>query len=158
MTACMAARFLLACTVTLSIFRPALAHGGEVSLAWDLSFDPRSSARAVGYTLHFGLASGVYTSSVAEGANRSALVTGLTPGLEYYFAVTAYDAKGVVTMCSGEVTNRLPAPPSILAQPLTQTGVVGAAVTLAVTAGGDPPLSFQWLNGGAHSGGHCFGP
>lgn len=35
--------------------------------------------------------------------------------------------------------------PSIIAQPATQTTVVGGNVTFSVTANGDAPLSYQWL-------------
>lgn len=42
------------------------------------------------------------------------------------------------------------APPVILAQPQSQTVVPGSSATFVVTAGGTPPLSYQWwMNGGA---------
>ena len=45
------------------------------------------------------------------------------------------------------VTN---APPTIIVQPISQTNGVGTTVTLAVTAIGTDPLSYQWLLGGTN--------
>jgi hypothetical protein len=118
-------------------------QAGSVSLAWNASTTPF----VAGYKTYYGTASGAYTASVNADANLTATVTGLTPGVVYYFAATAYDSNGVESVFSNELTNRLPILPAITAQPLTQTAVAGAPVTLTVSAGGDPPLSFQWVNG-----------
>ena len=118
-------------------------QAGNVDLAWNRSTD----ALIVGYDIHYGEASGVYTSSVDAGPNLTAAVTGLMPGQTYYFAVTAYDANGDASAFSNQVTNRLPVLPSIIGQPLTQTAIAGLPVTLTVSAVGDPPLSFQWRDG-----------
>jgi hypothetical protein len=136
------ARMLLACTVTLTLFGPARARGGDVSLFWN----PSPDLRAAGYNVHYGLGSRAYTWSLDADTNLTATVTGLTPGVVYYFAATAYDSNGVESVFSNELTNRLPILPAIRAEPLTQTAVAGAPVTLTVSAGGDPPLSFQWVN------------
>jgi len=118
-------------------------QAGSVSLAWNASVTPF----VAGYKTHYGTASGVYTASVNADTNLAATVTGLTPGVVYYFAVTAYASNGVESVFSNELTNRLPILPAITAQPLTQTAVAGTSVTLSVSAAGDPPLSFQWVNG-----------
>ncbi len=115
----------------------------NVTLAWNASPDPR----ATGYEIFYGQASGDYTSSVNAGSNLNAAITGLTPGLTYYFAAAAYYANGDESVFSNEITNRLPILPSIIVQPLTQSALAGLPVTLAVTAAGDRPLSFQWQNG-----------
>jgi hypothetical protein len=57
-----------------------------VVLAWD------PSAGATGYALHYGQASGAYATTLDTGAATQASVNGLTPGLTYYFAATAYNA------------------------------------------------------------------
>jgi Bacterial Ig domain/Fibronectin type III domain len=57
-----------------------------VVLAWD------PSAGATGYELHYGPASGAYDTTLDTGATTQASVSGLTPGVTYYFAATAYDA------------------------------------------------------------------
>jgi hypothetical protein len=116
---------------------------GSVTLAWN----PSPTPSVAGYNILYGGASGAYTSSVNTGSNLTATVTGLTPGLTYYFAIVDYETNGIESVFSNEVTNRLPILPSIIAQPLTQTAIAGTPVTLTVSAGGDPPLSFQWVNG-----------
>jgi hypothetical protein len=118
-------------------------QAGTVNLAWNGSPGPS----VTGYDIYYGQASGAYTSIVNAGANLTGTVTGLTPGLTYYFAVAAYDAKGDQSRFSSEITSRLPAAPSITVQPLTQTAIAGLPVTLTVSAAGDAPLSFQWMNG-----------
>jgi hypothetical protein len=89
--------------------------------------------------------SGEYTSSLNAGTNLTATVTGLSPGGTYYFATAAYDSMGDESAFSDEVSTTLPLPATITAQPLTQTANVGAPVTLAVSAAGTPPLSYQWM-------------
>ncbi len=60
----------------------------------------------------------------------------------------------VVTNMAGSVTSSVAVltvllPPSITAQPQSQTNVVGASATFNVTAGGTLPLTYQWqFNGG----------
>jgi hypothetical protein len=132
----------LGCLFSLAALSTSV-QAGNVSLAWNAITSPLVR----GYEIFYGEASGVYTSSLVAGSNLTATIAGLTPGVTYYFAVTAYDARGDEGMFSNQVTNRLPLPPSIIVQPLTQTAVVGLPVTLTVTAAGDTPLSFQWLNG-----------
>jgi hypothetical protein len=115
----------------------------NLTLAWNASPDPR----VTGYEIFYGQTSGAYTSTVNAGTNLTAAITGLTPGLTYYFAAAAYYANGDESVFSNEITNRLPILPSIVVQPLTQSALAGLPVTLVVTAAGDSPLSFQWRNG-----------
>ena len=121
----------------------ATAQNGAVTLGWN----PSTNASAVGYNLYYGEASGVYTSIMDAGTNLTATVFGITLGVNYYFATTAYDTYGQESAFSGEVVFRIPLSPSIVRQPLPQTTVAGAPVTLSVSAIGDAPLSFQWFNG-----------
>ncbi len=46
-----------------------------------------------------------------------------------------------------------PAPPVITQQPISQTAWMGSAITLAATASGTPPLSYQWLKSGTNLAG-----
>ena len=41
-------------------------------------------------------------------------------------------------------------PPSIMTQPQSQVAAVGSNITFTVTAGGSPPLGYQWRLGGAN--------
>jgi hypothetical protein len=121
----------------------AIVHAGTLTLAWNGSPSPI----VAGYAVFYGEASRTYTSSLNVGSNLTAALTGLTPGLTYYFGVIAYDANGDQSAFSNEITNRLPIIPSIIVQPLTPTAFAGLPVTLTVGVAGDPPLSFQWFDG-----------
>lgn len=76
----------------------------DVSLVWDRSPD----ATVVGYRLHSGTESGIYTEHLDVGAHTSTAVTGLFRGETYYFAVTAYTADGIESDPSNEVSFTIP--------------------------------------------------
>ena len=135
---------LLGAFLILAFFNATLP-AGSVTLAWD----PSPSISSAGYNLYYGLQSGVYSSSVDEGTNLTGTIAGLTPGVTYYYAVTDYDTNADESAFSNEVTNRVPILPSIIDQPLTQSAIAGTPVTFSVSAGGDPPLSIQWMDGHA---------
>ncbi|MDE3066344.1 MAG: immunoglobulin domain-containing protein [Verrucomicrobiota bacterium] len=81
-----------------------------------------------------------------------------TPGL--FYAVTGYDlCTGLGTPTGTNLINALVPTPSILTPPASQTATNGNNVTFSVTAGGQSPLSYQWLfNGNAlTSGGNISG-
>ncbi|WP_168121802.1 fibronectin type III domain-containing protein [Paenibacillus sp. HB172176] len=61
---------------------------GNIAVEW------QSVPGATGYNLKYGTASGTYTSTIDVGNNLGQLVTNLTPGTTYYFAVTAYNGRG----------------------------------------------------------------
>jgi hypothetical protein len=133
----------------LAVFLAAIstnpAWAQSISLAWS----PSSSPAVTGYKVFYGLASGNYTSVIDAGGQTSLTIPGLAPGATYYLAVLAYDAAGDQSLFSNEVTNSVPAPPLITAQPINQTVNAGAMATFAVTASGTPPLNFQWFDGAA---------
>ena len=58
-----------------------------VTLAWD----PDSSPNVVGYRLHSGTTSSVYTQTSEVGNVTSTVVSNLIPGKKYFFVVTAYN-------------------------------------------------------------------
>jgi hypothetical protein len=76
----------------------------SATLEWDRNED----ASTVGYRLHYGLASGSYTTTVQVGDVVTHTLTGLTPGLTYYIAATAYNAAGTDSGYSNEIV--FPAP------------------------------------------------
>ena len=61
-----------------------------VGLAWSASPTPG----VLGYRILYGVSSGSLTSSIDVGNVTSAIVSGLTPGQTYYFAVIALTADG----------------------------------------------------------------
>jgi hypothetical protein len=120
----------------------ATAQSGTVNLAWQ----PSTNAGIVGYNVYIGDVSGLYTSSMDVGTNLTAMVTDILPGVTYYFATTAYDTNGQESDFSDEVTNRIPVPPLITVQPVSQSVAPGSPVTFSVSAVGDGPLGYQWYD------------
>ena len=83
------------------------AGNGVASLSWvapttTVSGDP--IATLSGYNIYYGTSTGRYTTKVNAGSGTSYLVTALTEGTTYYFAVTAYDANGFESDHSTEVS------------------------------------------------------
>src|ERR1700737_3700494 len=76
----------------------------EVTLAWDPDSDPA----VVGYRLHSGTTSGVYTQTMEAGNATSILVSNLVAGQTYYFAVTAYNSSAVESAFSNQVSYTAP--------------------------------------------------
>src|SRR5262249_43308662 len=102
---------------SLSLLAGSLALGQNtqrVSLAWDAETDPT----VVGYTVHWGTSSNSLTNTQPAGALNTATVSGLTTGITYYFAVTAYNAAGINSAYSNEVSyTPTPAPTPSPGQP-----------------------------------------
>jgi hypothetical protein len=89
----------------LSGFNPAAHAVQSFSLAWDKSSDKK----VTGYFLYYGTASGQYTSKInLSKQTTSAKVSGLIEGQTYYFAVASYNAQGVESVPSKEITFIVP--------------------------------------------------
>jgi hypothetical protein len=89
--------------ITISLVFGSLAHAQttqSVTLAWDTDTDPT----VVGYNLDYGTSSTSLTQTQNVGNVTTATVSGLTPGVTYYFAVTAYNAAGVNSAYSNQVS------------------------------------------------------
>jgi hypothetical protein len=98
--------------------------------------------------------------SIASGSNYNACfhdtttgnnIGSHTPGL--YFAVTNYDlATGLGSPNGTNLINALAplAAPSFVTQPASQTATNGQTVVISATAGGQSPLSYQWLFNGTN--------
>lgn len=100
---------------TLSAFGSGPAPTGALTLAWDPSADPS----VMGYRLYQGTSSQIYSSVVDIGDQTTATMSALVGGVTYYFAVTAYDADGLESAFSGELSYTVPTtaprPPTSLA-------------------------------------------
>ncbi|HZR18798.1 MAG TPA: immunoglobulin domain-containing protein [Verrucomicrobiae bacterium] len=122
-----------------------------VTLAWNPSSDPA----VTGYFRYYGGASGAYTNKADVGAATNASVSGLFQGDTYYFTVTAYDASGLESLPSPEISYTVPpatnsaVAPTITGQPTNQTVVAGANAAFLLSAAGTAPLSYQWQFNGA---------
>ena len=96
-------RHILALLATCSLVLICLArpsHAADATLAWNPDSDPT----VVGYRVHLGTSSGVYTQEEDVGNLTSATVSSLVGGATYYFVVTAYDASAVESSPSNEVS------------------------------------------------------
>ncbi len=80
---------------------PSEPFAGEATLAWDPPVVPTD---VVGYMIHYGTASGSYSMAIDVGNGTSYTVSNLIDGKTYYFSVTAYNAAGVESELSGEVS------------------------------------------------------
>lgn len=72
----------------------------STTLAWDNS----TSAGVTGYRIYMGPTSGNYTSSIVAGNATTNTVTGLVSGVAYFFAIKAYDANGLESTFSNEIS------------------------------------------------------
>ncbi len=96
----------------------ALVFFVSCTLSWaaDSTFSwlPNSEANLAGYKIHYGTASTTYTTTLDVGlpalvnGRVPATVTGLTEGVTYYFAATAYDTTGMESGYSEEVVYSTP--------------------------------------------------
>jgi hypothetical protein len=83
--------------------------GDSVTLAWNADSQTSNPAtNPTGYRLHFGTSSGNYTQTQDVGNATSGTVSSLTSGTTYYFAVTAYNAGGVDSPFSNQVSFKAP--------------------------------------------------
>ena len=80
------------------------AASQSVSLEWD----PNSETNLAGYVIYYGTASGRYSSSNILNKTPNTRVSGLQEGVNYYFAVTAYDTVGLESDLSDEVSYQVP--------------------------------------------------
>ena len=71
----------------------------DVTLEWDPNTEPDLG----GYIVHYGSESGVYDNSLDVGNFTSAVISGLDPDADYYFAVSAYNLDGLTGALSEEV-------------------------------------------------------
>src|SRR6516164_5920920 len=75
-------------------------YAATVTLDWDPSPDPT----VTGYKILYGDSSGSYSQSMDAGSSNSATVAGLTPGKTYFFVVIAYNAAGLQSSPSNQVS------------------------------------------------------
>lgn len=79
---------------------PPIQKRGSLSLAWNKSPD----ISVVGYRIYFGTNSGIYMQTVRVGNTTSATLNGLEEGTKYFVTVTAYDAIGLESANSNEIS------------------------------------------------------
>jgi fibronectin type 3 domain-containing protein len=83
----------------LGLFESISAGASIPSLEWD----PNPESYVAGYNVYSGEKSRTYTRIIDVGLQTSLPLTNLTPGVTYYFAVTAYDSNRLESPFSDEV-------------------------------------------------------
>jgi hypothetical protein len=123
------------------------ARAANVTLAWD----PPTDGLTTGYVLYYGIAPHTYSQQVDVGYTTSQYLTNLPDGATYYFAVRAYDAAGVMSDLSQEVSATVTptAPPVVTSLSLNSSvpspQLTGTTVNwLSTATGGVAPYQFQW--------------
>ena len=76
----------------------------NVTLVWNASTDPT----VTGYNIYYGGKSGNYTNTVNAGNVTNITISGLVPGVTYYFAATTYNSSGIQSPFSNEVSYSVP--------------------------------------------------
>lgn len=109
----------------IQAFSVTIPTTASVTLTWD----PSTSPAVTGYRVHYGATSGQYTDSVAVGNIATGTVPGLTSGLTYYFAVTAFDANGLESDSSNEISYTVPGGSSTLQVGMTSSRQMNLTVT-----------------------------
>jgi chitinase len=104
------------------------ARAEQVTLAWDANTEPDLS----GYKVHYGTASGSYTTIVDVHNVTTYIVTGLTAGQTYYFVVTAYNAANNESGYSNQVSYSVPGPNEAPLTPATPSGTSAALVNVPI--------------------------
>ena len=123
---------IIACSVffvTLALFPPELT--AQMKLAWD----PNTEPDVAGYRVHYGTSSRTYGTPINVGNVTTYTLNGLSPGVTYYIAVTAYDTASNESAYSNEVAGKITetvSSPTVLGGPMSGTG--GTSNTY--TAGG----------------------
>jgi hypothetical protein len=120
-----------------------------VTLGWDPEADPTVS----GYVLYYGTASLQYSFRQDVGTNTTVTIPSLTLGTNYYFVVTSYNADGVESTPSPEVSVALP--PSLFLNNESQLSSTATGTTNTpaeylqfpdgVVFGYYSPVSFPWI-------------
>ena len=132
--------------VTLSRDHAPQTLTGHLTLAWDASTDGGLTA---GYRVGYGTTFHVDSTEIDVGNVTEHTVYGLTFGQEYYFAVRAYTAAGVLSEYSDEVhgsVSQTPTPLTVglsssLAPPQPADTVIAWT---ALASGGTPPYRYRW--------------
>ena len=133
---------------TLIVAVLALCCAGNAGAAIvTLEWDPPVDTVTTGYIVVYGNSPGSYAFQVDTGFTTRFAVHGLADGTTYYFAVLAYDAAGLVSDVSPEVTTTTAAVITglTLNSSLPSPQTVGTTVSWSATAtGGLAPHEFQW--------------
>jgi hypothetical protein len=91
----------------------------------------------VGYNIYYGVASRTYTNMVTAGNATTVSINGLIEGVTYYFAATTYNAVGIESDYSTEISYTIPVP--IPNQAPTISGLTNVTIAISTRT---PALPF----------------
>ncbi|MGO9476364.1 MAG: Ig-like domain-containing protein, partial [Limisphaerales bacterium] len=74
----------------------------------NLAWNPTTDSTVVGFNIYYGGASATYTNEFSVGMATNATISGLVPGATYYFAATTYNAAGLESPFSAEISYLVP--------------------------------------------------
>lgn len=97
-------------TFCLVLITVSVCQAESVSLSWDApttNADGTPLTDLAGYRVYYGTATGVYGTVIDVGNISCYVVSGLTVGLTYYFAATAYDTGANESDFSNEVSKAI---------------------------------------------------
>jgi hypothetical protein len=104
----------------------------SVTLAWN----PNTGNNTAGYQLYYGSSSQTYNDVLSVGNHTNATVLGLTPGVTYYFAVSALDTAGLESPLSKEIIFTPPVSTNSSAPVISLTSPsIGATYTAPASIG-----------------------
>src|SRR5688500_15029335 len=139
--------FRLFLAIALMSTLPIASEAADVTLAWDSNIEDDIA----GYHVAYGLASGNYTTVVDVGNATSHRLFNLESNRTYFFAVRAYNFKGMTSGFSSEVSTTTVGPPLVLTSiSINQSSPkpVGTQIVFTANAtGGVPPYQYKWFVG-----------
>jgi hypothetical protein len=101
-----------------AVFLSSPARAETVTLSWN----PNSEADLAGYRIHYGTTSANYSTTVDVGRVTTCNISNLAAGQTYYFAAKAYNASGLISGFSSEVSHTVPIPNASPSTPSTPAG------------------------------------
>lgn len=118
----------------------ALQAGGYVLSKTFVRWSPSTEPDVVGYRVYYGSEAGKYTNNVTVGNTNRTVLKGMMVGQTYYFMVTALNSKGVESLPSKEVSQKVTLMKT--APVILQALVASNSLTLTdVTDTNQPPAS-----------------
>jgi len=126
---------LVCALLQLSVFGVNPPTQDSLTLGWN----PSPAPGVVGYRVYEGEMSQNYSQVLDVGNATTARVSGLMTGVTYYFAVTAYDANGLESPFSGEISYEVTSSPATPPGPQLQVSA-GKQALLSGTA----PAGYQF--------------
>ncbi|MEA3547943.1 MAG: tandem-95 repeat protein [Thermodesulfobacteriota bacterium] len=142
---------------SLFFFIASLVHGAEVQFSWT----PNSETNLAGYKIYYGTASRNYTEEIDVG-NPGAVdnqiiytLSGISPGITYYYASTAYDVDGFESDYSDEAVWTCPLETVPNNIPVAEDGAISTSEdnpksgVLTATDADNDTLTYSIVNNGS---------